>query len=271
MYSLPVAIALVGCSGALFAQAPGPGRVTDTSRVTGTSRVTDTSRDRQGAVSSPDPPLTAEERGDIFMARKMYRDAIEAYGQGPRDNPVLWNKAGIAWHQLGQLDRAKAYYERAVKLKPTYAEAENNVGTVYYAQKNYRRAIAAYRKALAITPQSASFHKNLGTAYFARKQDKESMAEYQEALRLDPEAFENRSLVGTVLEESTVADRARYHYYLAKLYAQATRTDLAIQYLRKALEEGFHDKKKLEQDPDFQAMRDLPEFKELLASEPRVL
>ena len=53
--------------------------------------------------------------------------------------------------------------------------------------------------------------------------------------------------------------------------AKASQNDLAIQYLKKALEEGFHDKKKLEQDPEFQAMRDLPEFKQLLASEPRVL
>ena len=247
MYSLPFAIALV--AGALFAQVPDP------------------SRDRQGAVSS----ISTEQRGDVFMARKMYRDAIEAYSQGPQDNPVLWNKAGIAWHQLGQLDRAKADYERALKLKPAYAEAINNIGTIYYVQKSYRRAISTYKKAILIMPASASFHKNLGTAYFARKLDKESMAEYQEALRLDPDTFENRSLFGTILEESNVADRARYHYYLAKLYAQAARTDMAIQYLRKALEEGFHDKKKLEQDPEFQAMRDLPEFKELLASEPRVL
>jgi tetratricopeptide (TPR) repeat protein len=112
---------------------------------------------------------------------------------------------------------------------------------------------------------------NLGMAYFARKQEKEAMAEYQAALQIDPDVFENRGLFGVVLEDRSVGDRAKYHYYLAKLYAKASRNDLAIQYLKKALEEGFHDKKKLEQDPEFQAMRDLPEFKELLASEPRVL
>jgi len=222
-------------------------------------------------ASAPVRALSAEERGDLFMARKMYRDAVEAYGQGPKDDPVLWNKAGIAWHQLGQLDRAKADYEHALKLRPAYAEAQNNIGTVYYARKSYRRAISAYKKALQVMPLSASFHKNLATAYFAHKQDKESMEEYQEAFRIDPNVFENRSLLGVVLEDSNVADRARYHYYIAKLYAKASRNDLAIQYLKKALEEGFHDKKKLEQDPEFQAMRDLPEFKELLASEPRVL
>ena len=74
-----------------------------------------------------------------------------------------------------------------------------------------------------------------------------------------------------LLEERNVEERAKFHFHMAKLYAQASRNDLALQYLRKALEEGFKDKKKIEEDPDFQAMRDLPEFKELLALEPRVL
>jgi tetratricopeptide (TPR) repeat protein len=220
---------------------------------------------------APAKSLTPEQRGDLFMVHKQYREAIEAYGQAPRDNAVIWNKTGIAWHQLGQLDKAKADYERSVKLNPDYPAAHNNLGAVYYARKSYRRAITAYKKAIELMPNAASFHKNLGTAYFARKQDVLSMQEYQEAFRLDPDVFENRSPFGTALEDSTVADRARYHYDLAKIYAKAAKTDLAIQYLKKALEEGFHDKKKLEQDPEFQAMRDLPEFKALLTSEPRVL
>jgi hypothetical protein len=37
------------------------------------------------------------------------------------------------------------------------------------------------------------------------------------------------------------------------------------------LEEGFKEKKKIEDDPAFASMKNLPEFKELMASEPRVL
>ena len=76
---------------------------------------------------------------------------------------------------------------------------------------------------------------------------------------------------GVLLEERNVEERAKFHLHMAKLYAQASRNDLSLQYLRKALEEGFKDKKKIEEDPDFKAMRELPEFKELLALEPRVL
>jgi hypothetical protein len=49
------------------------------------------------------------------------------------------------------------------------------------------------------------------------------------------------------------------------------RNELALQYLRKALEEGFKDKKGLDQEPDFASLKDLPEFKELVARVPRAL
>ena len=87
-----------------------------------------------------------EDRGDIYMARKMYREAIEAYQEGPAKDAVLQNKIGIAYHQMMQLDRAKKFYEKAIKLKPDYMEAQNNLGTVYYAAKSYRKAINCYRQ-----------------------------------------------------------------------------------------------------------------------------
>jgi hypothetical protein len=55
------------------------------------------------------------------------------------------------------------------------------------------------------------------------------------------------------------------------MYAKNGRTELALQYLRKALEEGFKEKKQIEKDPEFASMRDLKEFKDLMALEPRVL
>jgi tetratricopeptide (TPR) repeat protein len=112
---------------------------------------------------------------------------------------------------------------------------------------------------------------NLGTAYFSRQMEKESIAEYRTALQLDPDVFEHHGTYGVLLEERSVEEKAKYHYALAKLYAASSRQDLALQYLRKALEEGFRDRKKMAQEPEFQAMRELPEFQALLTLEPRVL
>jgi len=225
----------------------------------------------QVAAEAPKTPLSFETRGDIFMARKMYREAIDVFREDKSKNAVIANKIGIAYHQMQQLDNARKSYEQAVRLKPDYAEAINNIGTVYYARKSFGRAIRYYQRALKYAPNSASIYSNLGTAYFARKKYKEAMETYQTALKLDPNVFENHGSYGVLLEERNVEERAKFHFHLAKLYAQTGRNELALQYLRKALEEGFKEKKKIEEDPDFQAMRDLPEFKELLALEPRVL
>jgi len=215
--------------------------------------------------------LTVEMRGDIYMARKMYREAVDMYKQMPADSPVTWNKVGIAYHQMLELDAAKKYYEKSVKMRPNYPEAVNNLGTIHYAKKSYRRAVSQYKKALKLNPQSASILSNLGTAYFARKQYDLAFRSYQEALAIDPEVFEHRGAAGVLLQERTVEERAKFHFYLAKTYAKAGQNDRALLYLRKALEEGFKDRDKLTGDPEFAGLQQLPEFLELLAYQPKVL
>jgi tetratricopeptide (TPR) repeat protein len=224
-----------------------------------------------GPAAAADNKLTPEERGDVYMARKMYREAIDAYREAPQNLAVTWNKIGIGFHQMGDYADARRSYERAMKLDKKYADAINNDGTVFYLQKNYRTAIARYRRAIALKPESATFWSNLGTAWYARGRMKEMSVAYQKALSLDPNVFENHSGVGTELQDRTVADRARYHFEMARTYAQFGKNELALQYLRKALEEGFRDKSRMTKAPEFAALRETDEFKELLALEPRVL
>jgi tetratricopeptide (TPR) repeat protein len=222
-------------------------------------------------IPAAKPVLSPEMRGDIFMARKMFREALEMYEQMPQDNALTWNKIGIAYHQLSQLKLAKRNYEKAVKINPKYAEAINNLGTVAYAQKSYRRATSHYRRALEFAPNSASMHSNLGTAWFARKKYDLAFASYQKALELDPNVFEHRGSSGTTLQERSVEERAKFHFHLAKLYAKSGRNERAMQYLRKALEEGFKERNQILEAAEFQAMRETPEFQAILAAEYRTI
>lgn len=217
------------------------------------------------------PVITPETRGDIYMARKMYRDAIDSYREGPANSPVLANKIGIAFHQLLQLDLAKKNYQRAIKLEPTYSEAINNLGTIYYAQKNYKHAIACYHRALKYSAPAAAIESNLGAAYFARKDYKKAIEYYQEALRLDPDIFEHRSTFGTLMQDQNVGERAIFHLYLAKMYAKSGANDRAIMYLRKALEEGIKDREKIPEMPEFASLKTDPAFQQLLALNPKPL
>ncbi len=219
----------------------------------------------------PPAPLSPMQRGDILMARKMYREAIETYREGIRNVAVLYNKIGIAYHQLLDFKSAMENYQMALRLDPTYAEAINNIGTIYYAQRKHKRAIREYKKALKLAPESASIYSNLGTAYFARKKYKDAFAAYQKALELDPNVFEHRNTAGSLLQERSVQERAKFHFYLAKAYARAGMFDRALLYMRKALEEGFRDRDKFRNDPDFKQLQGNEEFERLLAMEPRVL
>jgi tetratricopeptide (TPR) repeat protein len=230
-----------------------------------------TTGNNRPSTNAQAPILSPEERGDILMARKMYREAIDVYREGPADSALLHNKTGIAYHQMLQLLLAKKEYEQAIKLKPDYSEAINNLGAIFYGQKNYRRAIKSYKHSLVLTPRAASVHSNLGTAYFARKDYKDAAICYQTALAIDPEVFEHRSSYGTLLQERSVTERAKFHYYLAKTYAKAGMNDKALLYMRKALEEGFTERKKFLEESEFLSLRALPEFQQIIASEPRVL
>jgi tetratricopeptide (TPR) repeat protein len=223
------------------------------------------------APKKPAVVLTPEVRGDIFMAEKRYREAAEMYRENSKGSAVMLNKTGIAYHQMLQLDIAEKYYRLALRVDPKYAEAVNNLGTIYYARKSYRRAINQYKKALRINPQSASVWSNLAMGYFSRNDMPHAQEALQTALMLDPEVFEHRSTQGVLLQERSVGERGKFHFYLAQTYAKAGRNELALQYIRKALEEGFKERKKFLEDPAFAGLRDLPEFKELMASEPRVL
>jgi tetratricopeptide (TPR) repeat protein len=227
-------------------------------------------------LTSPAPKksavvLTPEMRGDIFMAEKRFQEAAEMYRENSKGSAVMLNKTGIAYHQMLQLNLAERYYRQALRTDPKYSEAVNNLGTIYYAKKSYRRAINEYKKALRMSPEAASVWSNLAMAYFSRNDEVHAQEAFRTALRLDPEVFETRSTQGVLLQERSVAERGKFHYYLAHTYAQAGRIDLALQNIRKALEEGYKERKKIQEDPAFASLRELPEFKELMASEPRVL
>jgi len=236
-----------------------------------TQQFTETKTAAAVEQSRPQPDITAEMRGDIAMARKDYRLAIDHYTSIVPESHISYNKIGIAYHQLMELDTAAKFYRRAIKAKRDYPEAINNLGAVYYAQRSYRRAVGQYNRALKLTPNSASIHSNLGTAWFARKNYEKASIEYQKALALDPDVFEHRSANGVLLQERSTGERAKFHYYLAKTYAKAGSHERALQYMRKALEEGFKERKKFVEEPDFAALQQLPEFQELLTLNPRVL
>ena len=199
--------------------------------------------------------LTAEQRADIFMARKSYADAVDYYARALRQNnthevsATIWNKMGISLQQQDDYQNARKSYKKALKLNPDLAEAWNNLGTTYFLQSKYGKSVKYYQHAIALDPSSASFHMNLGTSYTRMKKFPPAVAEYRAALTLDPTILVEHSTTGTVVQPRE-AD-ADYFYYMAKVFASLGRAPEAVSYLRRAFEEGFKNVKRLDEDPDF--------------------
>lgn len=218
------------------------------------------------AVSPPVRPVSNELHGDIMMAERHYFKAIEWYRMGDPQSPLLANKIGLAYHQMHLLGLAKKNYERAVKLNPKYADAINNLGTIYYSEKRYKQATKYYRRAMRCSESpSATIAANIGSAYFARKKYGDAAEWYEKAVRIDPDIFERHSTSGTIMRERTIEERALFHLSLAKTYAKYGINDRALDYLRLALREGVKNPNKIPTMPEFAGLRKDLRFQQLLA------
>jgi tetratricopeptide (TPR) repeat protein len=217
--------------------------------------------------------LSPEEMGDLYMARKQYREAAGTYkllsDRNPR-NAVYLNKLGIAFHQQADLGLALKCYQRAAKVDPTYADALNNVGTVWYQRKKYGKAIKAYEKAIKIRDDMAVLYSNLGYAYFCEKKYEESIAAFRIAVAKDPQLFEhNASRTGSLLQDRSVSDRGRFYFLLAKSFAETGNLERCVMYLRKAKDEGYASlAAEINKDKAFSVVLKDPAVQELLAPKP---
>lgn len=209
--------------------------------------------------------LPPEERGDILMARGRYLDAVEAYRDAP-ESAVVLNKMGIAYQHLSAVDLAKRDYQKALLMRPDYPEAINNLGAAYFAKRDYRKAIRLYQKAEKLMPDSAVVAANLGTAYFARRDYHRGLDAYRKAFLLDPNVFrtDNNQVIPAPSDQ---ADRAQQDFCIAELFAQAGKEDQAIEYLRKAFNEGFKDRNKVMEEAVFTSLRRTAQFAQLMAEE----
>lgn len=223
-------------------------------------------------ATPPERRLSEEETGDLFMARKQYREASETYKRLSQENPksaLFMNKLGIALHQQAALGEALKCYQRAVKADPQYADAQNNIGTIWYQRKRYGKAIRAYLKAIKMRSDLPVLYSNLGYAYFSDGKYQESIAAFRTALAKDPQFFERgASRTGSVLQDRSVTDRGRFYFLLAKSFAEAGNYERCILYLRKAKEEGYTSMKDVKKDPAFAAVLKDPAVIDLLEPKP---
>jgi hypothetical protein len=83
--------------------------------------------------------------------------------------------------------------------------------------------------------------------------------------------FGRSSRAGVQAQLPSPADRARYDFTVARLYAKMGYSEQSIEYLRKAMEEGYKDFKDVYKDVEFAELRKDKRFAALIATKPPAL
>ena len=224
----------------------------------------------------PNPNASAselEQRGDDLRAEKRYLDALDFYSAAIAKQPtaLLWNKKGMAYLFLQKYPEATKCFSRAIKVDRNSPEGYNNRGYMEQRDKDYNKAIRYYKKALALQPNDAVFHYNMGSSYFCKHQFDLAAQQYHEAYVLDPDIFNRVSKMGVMAQSGSPEDRAAFSFMVARMYAQAGDVDHSLEYLRKAMEEGYKDIKKVYTESEFATLRTDKRFEELMSQKPQAI
>ncbi len=90
------------------------------------------------------------------------------------------------WAGAGRIPEAIEQFNLALRLKPDYFDAANNLGLALARANRVPEAVEAFRRAIGINPDSAEGHNNLGVALANTGRMPEALQEFQQAVRLDP-------------------------------------------------------------------------------------
>jgi tetratricopeptide (TPR) repeat protein len=212
-----------------------------------------------------------EKRGDELRVEKSYLDALDYYRAALAKSPgnaAIYNKAGISELMMQRYKEAGKDFARAIRFDRDFADAVNNLGVIEYEGKKYGKALKQYEKAIRLKPDTASFFINMGAAYFGKREFEKAGDAYAQALQLDPDILDHSSHNGVSAQLPSPEDRAHYDYIIAKLCAKRGDRDRSLQFLRRAMEEGYKAINDVYKDPEFAGLREDTRFTVLMAARP---
>ncbi|MGD9234777.1 MAG: tetratricopeptide repeat protein [Desulfobacterales bacterium] len=122
------------------------------------------------------------------------------------------NNLGIIYSKKGQIDEAVNYYLKALQTKPDYFDALNNLGIAFVNKENYDQAVLSFEKALKIDPQKTDARMNLANVLYLQSKPDEAISQYEETLQSDSENADAHYNLAYVLYSQNKINEAVFHY-----------------------------------------------------------
>jgi len=118
--------------------------------------------------------------------------------QGNRDEAQKKLLLGLKAHNAGDLKEAKSQYEEAVKLDPSFFEANYNLAVVLYELGELDEALKRYEYALAINPDAPNARFNFALALQKGNYLNDAVIEYENYLKINPQDNRARLLLANI-------------------------------------------------------------------------
>ncbi|MDB6127849.1 MAG: hypothetical protein JWM35_1745, partial [Verrucomicrobia bacterium] len=167
----------------------------------------------------------------LLGASALYAWQAHRYAAVFTSEETLWTYAAetqpdawLAHHDLAfeiarsHPNEAISHYQTALRLKPTDADAANNLGNILLAANRTDDAIAAYEQAIRIRPTYAEAQANLGNAYARAGRKSEAAAACARALQLAPENVAANITLGDLYTQNGQGAAALPHYLAALVH-----------------------------------------------------
>lgn len=158
--------------------------------------------------------MSAYTRGDCRESIRLFSQALES-GR----HPALLNGLGMAQLLCEQPQRAIASFKEAVSLAPTSTALHTNLGSAYFAAKDYTRASNEFEVALRRDPSNSEALVGKASVLLEQGKPDEALKFLQMVGDLDksaPEVLFNRALILYKLNLYGDAERVMSEY-LAKM------------------------------------------------------
>jgi len=139
----------------------------------------------------------------IALAKKGDVDPAAVRDQKAADPAEIQYNLGNGFLQKGQVDEAIASYEKALEIKPKYAEAETNLGTALMQREGIDQAITHYQRALAINPNFVEAHYDLANVFLQKGEEGEAIVHFQRVLELQPQNIQAGNNLALLLATSS--------------------------------------------------------------------
>lgn len=212
-----------------------------------------------------------------FDSARVYMQ--RAYRFDP-ENPIIWANLASVFRQLKRYDSAGHYFKKQVMRRGDEpAQAWFAIGNFFEDMKVYDSAAFYFRKAIDENNKYTSAYTNAGQAYMALEMYDEAKVFLQQAYNLDSTGYAPAHNLGLLyhaqaqyknaivyLQKAIINDptKNKAYYELAASYALSNQPEQAILYIRQAIQRGYKNYKTLLDDPDFDMLKNLKGFQDIL-------